>query len=69
LLSEAFGFLLSEFIGSFDDFDTYKGYRLLALDGTGCNIPKNPKHPGSYIKRNQADYHQLINDAQKIRMK
>ena len=48
LLSEGIGFLLHDFTNSFEDLKTYNGYRLIAVDGTGCNIPKNSKHPTTY---------------------
>ncbi len=50
LLSEALGFLLFDFVDSINNLKTYNGYRFLAVDGTGTCIPKNPLHPGTYVK-------------------
>lgn len=49
LLSEGMGFLFQDFTNSFNKLKTYKGYRLIAVDGTGCNVPKNKNHPTTYI--------------------
>lgn len=51
LLSEALGFLLIDFVDSVSNLKTYNGYRFLAVDGTGTCIPKNPLHPGTYVKK------------------
>jgi len=50
LLPEALGFLLHEFNHAIDNSKTFKGYRLLSVDGTSVNIPRNPKDLETYIE-------------------
>jgi len=49
LLPEAMAFLFHEFTVSCDPNKTYKGFRLLAVDGSDIQIPTNRKHPDSFI--------------------
>jgi len=42
ILPYAFEYLLREFTESFTDIKTYRGYRLLAVDGSDLHIPTNP---------------------------
>lgn len=50
ILPEAFQFLFYEFTKSFcKSFKTYKGYQLIACDGTDMNIPHNPNDETTYI--------------------
>jgi len=42
VLPEAFQYLFHKFNNKCFDNKLYKGYRLLAVEGTDLNIPKNP---------------------------
>lgn len=50
ILPFAFEFLLHEFNQSFENYKTYKGYRLLAVDGSDLNIPHNPEDESNYFQ-------------------
>ena len=50
ILPFAFEFLLHEFTRSFSDIKTYKGFRLLAVDGTDLHIATNPNDSDTYFK-------------------
>lgn len=50
LLPKALEYLLHRFNQSFEDFRSYKGYRLIAFDGSDLIIPHNPKDTETYIK-------------------
>lgn len=52
ILPYAFEFLLNEFTHSFQDFKTYDGYRLLAVDGSDLNIYHNPNDVDTYFQSN-----------------
>lgn len=52
ILPIAFEFLLKTFNQSFEDYTTYKGYRLLAVDGSDLNIAHNPNDSSTYIQSN-----------------
>ncbi|MCR5272602.1 MAG: IS4 family transposase [Lachnospiraceae bacterium] len=51
VLPEAFQFLFHEFNNNCSDNKLYKGYRLLAVDGTDLNIPKNPNDKETYLNQ------------------
>jgi len=53
ILPSAFKHLLDKFTGSFDNLKTYKGYRLLAVDGSDFHIYHNPNDAETYFKSNQ----------------
>lgn len=56
LLPEAFEFLFHEFTDSFsEEMKTFKGYRLLACDGSDLNIARNPDDSDTYFKSLQSD--------------
>ena len=50
LLPEALGFVLSEFVNSLKKLKTFKGYRLIAVDGSKVSIPLNPDDEDTYAK-------------------
>ena len=52
ILTFAFEFLLHEFTQSFSDIALYRGYRLLATDGSDLHIAHNPDDPDTYMKSN-----------------
>lgn len=51
ILPEAFQFLFNEFNQQCNDKKQYKGYHLLAVDGTDLNITKNPYDKDSYLEQ------------------
>lgn len=50
ILPEAFEFLFQEFTNSFSSNATYKGYRLIACDGSDLCIAHNPKDETTYFQ-------------------
>jgi hypothetical protein len=50
ILPEALEFLFREFSNAFPNFQTYRGYRLLACDGTDLNIARNPSDHENYFQ-------------------
>lgn len=50
ILPEAFEFLFHQFNSSFNDLETHKGYRLLAVDGSSLNIAHNPEDANTYFQ-------------------
>jgi hypothetical protein len=50
LLPETFQFLLNEFTHSFNDYKTYEGYRLVAIDGSDLIAPYNPNDVDTYFQ-------------------
>ena len=50
ILPFAFEFLLHEFNASFKHHKTYRGYRLLAVDGSDLNISHNPNDSSTYFQ-------------------
>lgn len=50
ILPFAFEFLLHEFTQSFQDIKKYKGYRLIAADGSDLHIATDPNNPDTYIQ-------------------
>lgn len=61
LLFQAFEFLFKEFNICFPHTKTYRGYRLLACDGSDLNIFRNPDDPDTYFQSLPSDkgYNQL----------
>ena len=55
LLLEAFQFLFYEFNSHFPFEKTYKGYRLLACDGSDLNIARNPNDADTYFQSQPTD--------------
>lgn len=55
LLLEAFQFLFQEFNALFPFERNYKGYRLLACDGSDLNIAHNPKDIDTYFQSHPTD--------------
>lgn len=49
ILPSAFEFLLHEFTQSFSDIKTYKGFRLLAVDGSDLHIATDPDNLDTYF--------------------
>ena len=49
ILPEAFQYLFAEFNKEYSVSKKYKGYQLLAADGTDLNIPKNPLDDETYF--------------------
>ena len=52
ILPCAFEFLLHEFTETFHDTKTYRGYRILAVDGSVLNIATDPNDPDTYYQNN-----------------
>lgn len=50
ILPEALDFLFREFSKAFAQYQTYRGYRLLACDGTALNIARNPTDQETYFQ-------------------
>lgn len=65
LIPEAMAFLFHEFTTSSDPGKTYKGFRLLAVDGSDIQIPTNPEHAESFVRTSDtaAPYNLLHLDA------
>lgn len=55
ILPEALKFLFWEFNKSFAQYQTYRGYRLLACDGTDLNITRNPSDQKNYFQSNPGE--------------
>ena len=55
ILPEALEFLFREFNNAFPDYQTYRGYRLLACDGSGLNIALNPNDLENYFQSKPGD--------------
>jgi hypothetical protein len=55
ILPFAFEFLLHEFTQSFSDIKTYKGFRLLAVDGSDLHIATDPDNPDTYFQNNPGE--------------
>jgi len=53
LLPEALAFILNEFVSSIKKLKTFKGYRLIAVDGSKVSIPVNPEDKESYAISNK----------------
>ncbi len=49
ILPFAFEYIFNQFTNSFDNFKTFNGYRLLAVDGSLLSIARNPNDSDSYI--------------------
>lgn len=50
ILPKASEYLFKTFTNSFQNYKTFNGYRLLAVDGSNLNIAHNPKDSDTYIK-------------------
>lgn len=61
LLPEALAFVLINFTSSLSNFKKFKGYRLLAVDGSVAGIPLNPDDEETYIvnKKDSRGFNQL----------
>lgn len=61
LTIHTFEYLLKEFVKTIENPKTYKGHRLLAVDGSTLNIPLNPKDPLTYVhhKNTKTGYNSL----------
>ena len=55
ILPFAFEFLFHEFNQSVENLKTYKGYRLLAVDGSDLNIAHNPDDSSTYFQSSLGD--------------
>jgi len=55
ILPGAFEFLLHEFTESYTDIKNYRGYRLLAADGSDLHIATNPNDPDSFHQNNPGE--------------
>lgn len=60
LLPCALEYLLYEFTNSFKHTKRYKGYRLLAIDGSSISIPHNPNDIDSYFKQGESKGYNLL---------
>ena len=60
LLPCALEYLLHKFTNSFDHIKTYKGYRLLAVDGSSISIAHNPNDTDSYFKQDERKGYNLL---------
>ena len=52
---EAFEILFHEFTSGIDEQKLFKGYRLLAVDGSDLHVPINPSEPDSFHQRKNGD--------------
>jgi len=59
ILPEAFEFLLHEFTHALENPKQYRGYRLLAVDGSDLHIPTNPSDHETYFRNQYGDYNHL----------
>lgn len=64
LLPDSMDFLFHSFNDSFASLDTYRGYRLIACDGSDLAIAHNPKDTATHrrhnsLERNEKGYNQL----------
>jgi len=61
LFPEALGFVLSEFVNSLKKLKKFKGYRLIAVDGSKVSIPLNPNDGDTHVKntKNSKGYNLL----------
>lgn len=64
LLPDSIDFLFHSFNDSFTSLDTYRGYRLIACDGSDLAIAHNPKDTSTHrrhnsLERNEKGYNQL----------
>lgn len=50
ILPSALEFLFKNFTDSYENYKKFKGYRLLAVDGSKLNIAHNPKDTDTYIR-------------------
>ena len=55
ILPDAFAFLLNEFTESHSDLNDYRGYRLLAVDGSDVLIATNPDDPETFCQNNPGE--------------
>lgn len=55
IVPEALEFLFREFSNAFAHCQTYRGYRLLACDGTDLNIARNPSDLENYFQSNPGE--------------
>ncbi len=55
ILPHAFEFLFREFTGSFPDTKDYRGYRLLAADGSSLPIAANTADDGTYVRNRSGE--------------
>ena len=53
--SEAFEMLFRSFTNGIDEQKLFKGYRLLAVDGSDLHVPINPNEPDSFHQRKNGD--------------
>lgn len=60
LLPCALEYLFHEFTSAFTHKKTYKGYRLLAIDGSSISIPHNPNNVDSYFKQGESKGYNLL---------
>lgn len=51
---DAFKYLFQQFTASYDNYRSFRGYRLLAVDGSTFNIAHNPDDEKTYIKSSTA---------------
>lgn len=61
ILTEAWEFLLSRFNNATSRIQnkTYKGYRLLACDGSDVNIARNPEDHDTFIQQGERGFNQI----------
>lgn len=55
ILPKALEFLFQEFNKAFPEYQTYRGYRLLACDGSDLNIARNPSDQENYFQSNPGE--------------
>jgi len=55
ILPSALEFLLHEFTQSFSDIKKYKGFRLLAVDGSDLHIATDPDNPDTYFQNHPGE--------------
>ena len=60
ILPSAFEFLFHKFTNSFHDVNTYRGYRLLAFDGTDVRITRDPDNPDTYFQNQNENGFNLL---------
>ena len=60
LLPIAMDFLFHEFTESCDNKKTYRGFRLLAVDGSDIHIPTTQEHLESLVRNNEDTYYNIL---------
>ena len=57
---DAFKYLFQQFTASYDQYKYFRGYRLLAVDGSTFNIAHNPADKKTYIKSSITSFFSIL---------